>query len=43
MEEREGKEERSYLGRPSSGVPDLKGKQEHSQQRARDHGKALSH
>lgn len=33
------KEQSSYLGRPSSGVPDLKGKQEHSQQRTRDHGK----
>lgn len=33
------KKQSSYLGRPSSGVPDLKGKQEHSQQRTRDHGK----
>lgn len=27
------REQRTYLGLPSSGVPDLKGKQEHSQQR----------
>lgn len=39
MEERGEKEQSPYLGRPSSGVPDLKGKQEHSQQRTRDHGK----
>lgn len=35
----EGRRNSSYLGRPSSGVPDLKGKQEHSQQRTRDCGK----
>lgn len=36
MEEcRERKEQSPYLGRPSSGVPDLKGKQEHSQQRVK--------
>lgn len=29
----EEREQRTYLGLPSSGVPDLKGKQEHSQQR----------
>lgn len=39
MEEQREKEQSPYLGRPSSGVPDLKGKQEHSQQRTRDHGK----
>lgn len=33
-----------YLGRPSSGAQDLKGRQEHSQHRERDHGKVfLSH
>lgn len=35
----EGRRNSSYLGRPSSGVQDLKGKQEHSQQRTRDCGK----
>lgn len=28
---------KTYLGLPSSGVPDLKGKQEHSQQKAQVH------
>lgn len=33
-----------YLGRPSSGAQDLKGRQEHSQHRERDNGKVfLSH
>lgn len=31
-ESRVEKEQNPYLGRPSSGVPDLEGKQEHSQQ-----------
>lgn len=31
--EPENREQRTYLGLPSSGVPDLKGKQEHSQKR----------
>lgn len=30
-----------YLGRPSSGAQDLKGRQEHSQHRERDHGKVF--
>lgn len=33
MSERRKRVQRTYLGLPSSGVPDLKGKQEHSQQR----------
>lgn len=32
-----------YLGRPSSGAQDLKGRQEHSQHRERDHGKVFCH
>lgn len=42
MEEcRERKEQSPYLGRPSSGVPDLKGKQEHSQQRVKGSWEAV--
>lgn len=43
-ESRVEKEQSPYLGRPSSGAPDLEGKQEHSQQWTREHGKVvLSH
>lgn len=41
MKARVEKEQNPYLGRPSSGAQDLKGKQEHSQQRTGDHGKDL--
>lgn len=42
MEEcRERKEQSPYLGRPSSGVPDLEGKQEHSQQRVKGSWEAV--
>lgn len=41
-ESRVEKEQNPYLGRPSSSAPDLKGKQEHSQQWTRVHGKVVS-
>lgn len=40
-ESRVEKEQSPYLGRPSSGAPDLEGKQEHSQQWTREHGKVV--